>query len=359
MRVHKVTVLVVLVAASLSSTAWAAGVQQQAAVPETRTIVDSAGRAVAVPLEVTRAVVLSTAAAEVIRAIGAEESIIAVSGSFREGPLWGDFSELPRVSATALRDIDYEAILALAPDIVIGYGTHPAADVQAMSDALSPAGIAVAGIDCYKFETLPDEITTLGVIFGRITEAAEYREYLTSIDETVRAIGEAVPRDQRVRVFAQHHGGDYRAMGAGSEWTMMIEAAGGINVFAEFSPASSFDIDTERLIEINPDVFLVDARSVPRIGFGVTDSSEAEQYFQERRDRAGWHLLSFAQYDRMHAIAGDIGGGPTKFLGMAFFARLLQPDLFPDLNPDALLTEYYRRFHSLVIEGIFAWPPTW
>ena len=116
------------------------------------TIVDSAGRKLQVPRPVRRMVVLNTDAAEVICALGGEESIVGVSESIAESELLRKLGDRPSVGRW--NSPSYERIVELEPEVVIAYGRYPGAELE---EKLEPAGMKVARIDCYKDDKTEDK----------------------------------------------------------------------------------------------------------------------------------------------------------------------------------------------------------
>ncbi len=321
-----------------------------------RFVIDTAGRKVVIPDQIERVIVLATPSAEVLRAIGVSDRIVGIPGTFLRKTLWSDYTDIPIVAASTSRDVDYEAIMALNPDVLITNALR-GSSLEGHVETLEPAGITVLGADCTDFNMIGDEIEMIGRFFGKEKEAEELWDYLSGIVEEVSAITSGFTEEEYVRVYAEQPS-DFNTKGSGASWAPILKIAGAMNVFAEFSE-SAFEVDTERIMEMNPAVFLKDAYSVPKLGLTVNDPSEVEAYFRERAAQPGWHLIDFVKNDRMYAISRDIGSGPTKYVSVAFFAKLLHPEHFPDLDPDAVLKEYFNRFHGKAAEGIVAWPKTW
>lgn len=166
---------------------------------------------------------------------------------------------------------------------MLTYDTHPAIDIQEVADALAPAGIKVVGIDCYELDTLCKDIATLGTMFDELAAAARLTVFFQDIPDSVESKVTGI--EEKPRVYAEHHGGDYMAFGAGSPWHEMIEMAGGINIFADM-PMPYPEVDPEAVIERNPQVILKDTRGTPPVGYGVTGTEPIEAYIYEFIARA-------------------------------------------------------------------------
>jgi iron complex transport system substrate-binding protein len=110
---------------------------REATAGESIRIKDATGRSVQVKLPVKKLVVLTSDALEVIRALKAEDLVSGVNTGIAKDPLfWPGLKNKPIVGSW--RGPNYELIVELNPDIVIGYGRHPGQD---MEKKLEPFGI--------------------------------------------------------------------------------------------------------------------------------------------------------------------------------------------------------------------------
>jgi iron complex transport system substrate-binding protein len=60
-------------------------------------------------------------------------------------------------------------------------------------------------------------------------------------------------------------------------------------------------------------------------------------------------------------LSDSNAGKPTFFIGVAYLAKFFYPDLFTDLDPQAIHQEYLTRFQRLDYDldkhGVFVYPP--
>jgi len=236
---------------------------------------------------------------------------------------------------------------------VLTYGTHPRVDIEEVAATLAPAGIKVVGIDCFKLDTLFSDITTLGQLFGTEEKAGKlimfFQDILGAVEEKVRDLNP----EEKPRVYAEHHRGDYYSFGPGSAWHEMIERAGGINIFADM-PMPYPEVDPEAVIERNPQVILKDTRRTPPMGYGVTDTEPIQAYIDELTARPGWEALDAVRDGRVYVTSPDLTAGPKKVIAIAYFAKLFHPQL--DLDPEAIFREYLESWQGIEYKGIFIYP---
>lgn len=307
------------------------------------------------PFPLERVVVLNPPNAEVMRALGVADRIVGISGPMAKPDYWPELSKKPVMAKHAHGEPDYEKIVELGPQAVFAYGTHPALDIGKIADALAPAGIEVVGIDCFKLKTLYEDIETLGKIFDREDKAAELVEFLQGIPGMVEERVKGLKEEEKVRVYAEHHGKDYLAFGPHSEWDSMIRTAGGVNIFAD-APKPYFEADPEVLLERNPEVILKDVRRAPKMGYGVTDTEPMKAYLEEFTSRTGWSELDAVKEGKVYLVSPGIGAGPRKIIATVYFAKIFYPDLFADVDPDDILGEYFERFQGIELKGVFIYP---
>ncbi len=324
-----------------------------AAASQTIHIVDSAGRVVEIPYPIERVVVLNSGSVGIIRALGAADRIVGISTFIARNPaFWGPLSDLPQVGG--IRALDYEVIIALQPQVVLNFGTHPAVDIEESARMLAPAGIAVVGIDSFRFATLYQDIATLGRIFGNVGRAGQLIAFYQDILDLVAERVAGLAPEARVRVYAEHHAGQFRSFGPGTDWNKMINWAGGVNIFAD-ALRPFVTVDPETVLERNPQIILQDSRRAP-LGHGVTATEPLTDYLAVFVNRPGWEQIAAVRDGRVYLISQPIGGGTGKFIGTLFFARLFHPELFVDIDPETLLQEYYEQFHGQRFPGIFSYP---
>ncbi|HQI68834.1 MAG TPA: hypothetical protein PKV28_08560 [Methanothrix sp.] len=65
--------------------------------------------------------------------------------------------------------------------------------------------------------------------------------------------------------------------------------------------------------------------------------------------------------NEIYVMEERIIGGVRNFVGIGYLAKWLHPDLFEDLDPQAIHQEYLTRFQGLDYDlgeqGVFVFPP--
>jgi iron complex transport system substrate-binding protein len=154
-----------------------------------------AGPAVAGP-PVERVISLNPSLTEIVVALGATESLVAVdSASQRQR---AEFATLPSVGG--LFDPSLEAVVSLRPDLVL---LVPSVEQRDFYDRLVELGVPTVRFDNLRFEEVLDNIQVLGGLVGREAKAARR---VAAIQAVRGAVEQAVSEKPRVRclVVLQH-----------------------------------------------------------------------------------------------------------------------------------------------------------
>src|SRR3954464_13002048 len=149
------------------------------------------------PARPQRIVSLVPAVSEMIFAIGEGARVAAVSNYDSFPP---EAAGLPRVGG--LHDPSVERILAIKPDLVIVYATQ-----KELIARLDRAGIAYFN---YQHKALPDILTTIRAIGGRIGPAARAESVASEMERSladVRRRTESLPHPATLLVFERDPAG--------------------------------------------------------------------------------------------------------------------------------------------------------
>jgi iron complex transport system substrate-binding protein len=195
----------------------------------------------------SRIVCLTEETVETLYLLGEDARIVGVSGYAVRPPQVR--REKPRVSAFISADVP--KILALEPDLVLTFS-----DLQADIVAdLIRANVAVHAFNQRDVAGILDMIRTLGALVGQTAKADALADTLAARVEAVRTQAQKLPR--RPRVYFEEWD---EPMISGIRWVSeLVEAAGGIDVFAELSlqkNAKDRIVSSEAVIAARPDIII-------------------------------------------------------------------------------------------------------
>lgn len=302
-----------------------------------------------------RVAITNTYAASVLRMLDVNLSVVSgVSGDFYDEMFWPEFTETPMIQQSAHSEIDFEALLDVNPDVYIVFATNGMVDTNAIREKLEPVGIDVLALDFYKYDTLRQEISVLATLFDKQDEAQELFEEFDAIELEVQNRISNLNESERPNVVMEHHASltrDPVVLTGTSQWTDLIEKAGGVNVFADL-PGHTTHVDMEAILDVNPDVLMFDGITFD-IGFNNYDEADKCQTHMEFiASRPGFDEMQAVMDDRLLILSGEFAG-PMMIFGLPTLAQYLHPELFSDLDTEAYLVDYFETYHQQTKVGTF------
>jgi iron complex transport system substrate-binding protein len=326
--------------------------------PTEITLIDSTERVVTVRVPVQRIVPLHMRHATAVIVLGGEDEIVGVDSTVRERELlFGNLST--RASVGSTKEPDIEAILELEPDLVITF-THLGSQDQ-LDDKL-PSNIALVRFDLSMVDTLKEEMMKLGYLIGNRESVNDYDEWYDHYMGTVQERVSEIPEEDRVRVFMERESTDKEASvrwayASDTGYTDLCDVAGGVNIGKEKIEYNG-DVEAEWVMEENPAVIIGLSYSG---GYQAEDDAPLGAYRDGIMSAPGFDLVDAVKNERVYVISGDFALGPQMTIGTVAVAKWLYPELFSDLDPEAIHQEFLRDFmhvdYDLAEHGAFAYPP--
>ena len=322
------------------------------------TVLDSTDRAVTVKKPLERMVVLLSPILEPMRSLKLEtDKIVGVGTYIKEDTVYfPEFSECPGLGSVSAPD--YEAILELNPDAVWIYAkVGSSASYDTIQNTLNEADptIAVLRIDGYRPSNHADEVRKMGYVLGKQNEAGEFLDFYNGLMNTVEERVEELSEEDKPTVYFEW--APYKTCATGAGYHEKIELAGGNNIFSDLSDYPT--VDAEEVIERNPDIIVIVARG--RSGYESDDITELTSLRDEIMGRPELANVAAVKHERVYVISNDVYGGAQHFIGVGYLARWFHPDLFEDIDPQAIhqeyLTDFQRLDYNLNEHGVFVYPP--
>jgi iron complex transport system substrate-binding protein len=232
-----------------------------------------------------RIVCLTEEPTEVLYALGEQDRIVGISGFTVRPP--AARRERPKVSAFTSAKID--RILALAPDLAIGFS-----DIQAdIARELIRHGIEVWISNHRSVAGILGYVRRLGALVGAQARAEAYALELAANVERIRALAASLPR--RPRVWFEEW--DEPLIG-GIRWVEeLIAIAGGEPIFPEHATAS-----------LAKDRIVADANEVVRRAPDIIFGSWCGKRFRPDlvAARPGWQAIPAVRDGEIHEIKSPI-----------------------------------------------------
>ncbi len=274
------------------------------AVAQSVRVVDDTGRDVVLAAPALRVVSMVPSHTETLCALGACDRLVG-RDALSDAP--ADALAAPTLGTAFAPDL--EALVALAPDLVLSDG------FAGLEDALAPFGIAVYAGTPQGLSDLGPYVDDLGALLGLPLEAAALADHLERGLEAVRV---AVAGADRPTVFVEIDATPYAA-GPTSLVGAIVSIAGGEHVI-DASLGAYPQVDPEAIVAADPEVILL--MDAP---YGVTAADVAA--------RPGWADLRAVRDGRVVELTQDETDalsrpGPRLVQAAEALARRLHPGRF-------------------------------
>lgn len=297
------------------------------------TVTDMAGRTIAMPAPARRVFAGVTALGPTLAAL-APDLMVAFPYPLADGAL--DFLPAPLASlptVTVLDGLDAERVLALRPDLVLGWNGNAA--MRARTGGVAERiGVPVLFYEGERLAQYPAVLRALGAALDRRQRAETLARALEDSQAKLAAALAGLRPEQRPRVYYAESPDGLTTQCGDSTRLEVITLAGGTPALQCRSAGfgSSQAIDFESLLALDPDVILTRDRGI------------AEHLRTEPR----WRMLRAVRAGHVHAVPAlpfnwfDRPPSFMRALGAQWLARLLHPARFT-----TGIAEEARRFNQL------------
>jgi iron complex transport system substrate-binding protein len=128
---------------------------------------------------------------------------------------------------------------------------------------------------------------------------------------------------------------------------------------------SVFDIDPEYVIEHDPDFIFIHASTQLNAsdhGFETSNPSTMAAMRDDLMNRPELANVDAVKSGNVYVLDESIlGGAGQTLIGSLYMAKLMYPDLFKDVDPQAIHQEYVDKFCNIDFDlkknGVFIYPP--
>ena len=305
---------------------------------ETTTVfVDSTGREVEVPEEITQYAVSGPLTQIVLFALAPDEMVgIATQwDSTAESFLDTSYYNLPVLGQLygGKGELNLESLLASGAQVVIDVGEAKKTIVEDMDSLQEQTGIPFIHIDA-KTETMGDAYRELGKLLNKQDEAEVLATYCEKVYARTVEIANKVEKINLLYITGDE---GLNVIAKGSYLSEVIDLLSS-NLAVVDEPSSKGtgnEVDMEQILEWNPDVILFAPNSV----FATVSSDDTWKQLTAIQNNA-YYEVPFGPYNWM-------GFPPSvqRYLGMMWMAELLYPEEagYGDLYDE--VQEYFKLFY--------------
>ncbi|MDR1710312.1 MAG: ABC transporter substrate-binding protein [Propionibacteriaceae bacterium] len=309
----------------------------------TITVVDDQKRSVELQLPVERAVVLNSYANEFVNAIGAGDAVVGTDRASQRRLGYLNFSDA-EIVAESIGEINYEAVVALDPDVVIIPRNGAWEDAAKQLESFDiPVVVATA----WDYAVFHDTVDLLGQVFQKEDGAKALSAFY---DEIFTLVKDRVAGTQAVRTYWET-GEPFLTVLPGSGFHAIIEAANGDNVFTDFSVGASNDgeatVDPVDVVERDPEVIIYEFEPSAT----PTGQANFDEISAEIAGREGFSQITAVKDDRVYIANGWTTSGLAKAIGALYLGKWLHPDKFTDVEPVTYLEKWVTEFQHTDFAG--------
>ena len=323
------------------------------------TFVDLGEEPITVSKPIKRIVATMLDSAEILRSLNAEDKIVGVTDATKgKGKMfYPELSELPSLGSSMGSRLDYEAVLNLNPDVFLAfYGTS-----NELKEKLPGVTIIYLGL---RFpEHYIEGIRKLGYIIDKEEEAEEFINWHEGWTDKIKSRTEGLSEDQKPRVYMEVGGlkSTYMTTSGFSRFQQMCDMAGGKSISEDITTSIWPKVDPEWVIVQNPDIIIKTPWGHSAGGYDMDDPSVLREIREEVLNRPELANVNAVKNRNVYIMAILDIDGTGCLLGAAYFAKWIHPELFEDLDPQAIHQEYLTRFQGLDYDlnehGVFVYPP--
>ncbi len=304
------------------------GEAAEAATGETQTVTDMSGVEVEVPVNPTLYADGWYAHNEITIMLTGAEGLVATHCT-PEGNPWMYYvcPNMSNAVSTFGSDFNYEELVALGPQVVFD-------STDSMRDILDQLGIPLVNCSFSTYEEMQQSIALSAQVFGgdAVEIAERYNDELSQTVADVTAVTDEIAEEDRPTVL--HGNSVYTCTldGTGTIIDTWINAAGGRNAVSDATSDATTQFSLEQIIEWNPDVIIT----------GQPD--EVEQILSD----PDWASIAAVQNGQVYVNPKGVFGwdryGVEELLQIQWAAALLHPDLFPDLDIEQKVKDFYSTY---------------
>ena len=241
---------------------------------------------------------------------------------------------------------NYETMLDVRPDVVLyGTGSEKArkSDLAIIEERQAKFGaVPVAGIlNAAHILKVDRAVSLLGEILQKQEKAeALIKEHKKALDLIRQRLAD-LPESRKVRVYYAEGPKGLLTDPEGSRHSVLISLCGGINIAkCEIKPGmGQTEVSMEQVLEWNPDVII----------------TENPKFFNAIYKNPIWGRIAAVKGRKVYLTPRgpfcwfDRPPGASNIPGMYWTAKRLHPELFEDLDLNAITRDFYRDFYHYTL----------
>lgn len=303
-------------------------------------VVDYTGVNVTLPEPANTIISLSSGMTEIIYALGCGDKIIGRDSYSIFPP---DVLAKPVVAPHSYHP-PLEQILELKPDLLVS-NTNLVYDENETRRTLEEAGIAVYVDETSTPERVKTCITNLGILLGAENRSQEIVGIIESYESLVQSRVGNLSESEKPKVYLELFT-DWNTVAEGSVGHALIVYVGGTNIAAD-QPTPYPIVSPEFVVERNPEVI---------IRMKMAGDPDYPILRQQIMNRSALTIVDAVKNGRVYTYDPELMQGVRYPAGLLYWAKWLHPELFDDIDPEAVHAQLIQEFFGVTLEGTYAYP---
>ena len=305
-------------------------------------LIDDSNRTVKINMPVDSVVPLVDRDAKILGVLKAQDLAVAVSSNIKESKEYRitlpGLTELEAVGSWT--EPDLEKLLEIQPDLLIAYSSS----AKAINDSVGNR-VAVLSFGSSTPETTRDELLKLSYVLNRRENADVYfnefhNKYLSIIADRISGLSD----DDRPGVYVEASSQPYKTYNKNSVVQKLVDLAGGRHIFSDLDGSGAFaTLDAEEIIKRNPDVIIKYAEKNDS-GYEVIDTIKMQALRDEILGRPELAEVSAVKSGQVYVMSSYLSYGTDYPALLMYWSKWLHPDIFADMDPEAIHREYLDCF---------------
>jgi iron complex transport system substrate-binding protein len=290
-------------------------------------------------------------------AIGAADKVVGVSSGIKNFKPYiaeaGRWMDLPDVGYVYTHELDYEKIIELNPDIVFMEPQYVDEVSKNLPDTIPVIAFSLSVPDTQK---VISGLKMLGVMFGKESEADKVVDWIQKYDSIIEERTRDLAPEEQPTFYLETYG-DWITFGSDSGDGKAAAKCGGRNIIDDVGlfpqlDGGAYKVDPEWVLKQNPDVIFRRVRAQT----DLVSEEKAKARILELENRTGWNELKAVENGQLYIYVAEMNLAVANIVGRCYFAKILQPELFSDLNPRKIADEYWNTFMGIEYPEMYVYP---
>ncbi|RLB39526.1 MAG: hypothetical protein DRH12_11360 [Deltaproteobacteria bacterium] len=286
---------------------------------------------------------------ETLCAFEAQDRIVGVLSSAKQRGELRTFLEDKTVVGTSSFTWNIEKIVEQEPDIVLAYAFRFFPDYEEQLDAF---GVPLVQMDFHAPAKYSKETRNLGWILNEQERAEELVNFEQQHIDRIKERVEDLEPGEKQRVYFEWYK-DYQAVGSGTANHNAIVVCGGVNIFEDETGYPT--IDPEAVPARDPQVIIRCCNEKDIFGYDATDTAPLEEKRDGILTRDGWADIDAITSERVYLLSTYSHSTHTSVF-YSYIAKWLHPELFEDIDPVEVHSDWFEEFLGIEYKGLYAYP---